>query len=146
MEDAGGGRRTVGRGNAVIEDLLRETAGNCGSVVAATSLICGVCKGNWVQMRKVQGEAWWRQEAIEKQLQATLENIGNLREGGLVERLSHSMIRKGEGGRVCKSACEYGDKRRPGGRMNLCDRRRCLVGDRGRPGGRMNLCGSYGGD
>ena len=39
MGDAGGGRHTKGSGNAVGEDLNIETAGNCGSVGGAKSLI-----------------------------------------------------------------------------------------------------------
>ena len=61
-------------------------------------------------------------------------------------RMACSRNRSREGGRVGKSECWDGDKRRPGGKMTLCGRRICWVREEGRPGGRMNLCVSYGGD
>ena len=54
MGEAWGERRAGGSGNAVREDLHRETAGNRGSVGGATSSIQGVCKGNRVRMGKDQ--------------------------------------------------------------------------------------------
>ena len=45
-------RRTRGRGNAVGKDLQREMEGNCGAVGGATSLICGVCKGDRLLMKR----------------------------------------------------------------------------------------------
>ena len=39
MGDSGDGRRTRGSGNPFVEDIHRETAGNRGAVVGATSLI-----------------------------------------------------------------------------------------------------------
>ena len=74
------------------------------------------------------------------------ECCGRLRVGGARERTACSRNQKVEGGRIGKSACRGGYRRRPGAIMILCVRRRFWVGDGGRPGGRMNLCGSYGGD
>ena len=58
--------------------------------------------------------------------------------------MSHSRNRRGERGRVGKSACWDGYEIRPGRRMTLCGRRIFLVGDEGRPGGWMNSRGIYG--
>ena len=54
MGDVGGGRRTRGSGNAVGEDLHRETAGFRVSVCGATPLILYIYKGNRVQRRREQ--------------------------------------------------------------------------------------------
>ena len=54
MGDSGGGRSTRGSGNPVVKDLHIETEGNRGAVSGATSLICGVCKGDRVQRRRSQ--------------------------------------------------------------------------------------------
>ena len=51
MGDAGGGRRTRGSGNSVVEDLRREKPDNRGAVGGATSLILGVCKRDKILSR-----------------------------------------------------------------------------------------------
>ena len=65
---------------------------------------------------------------------------------GLVGRMRYSRIQIIEGGRVGKSAYWDGDKRRPGGKITSCGRRRGWFGDEVCPGRRMNLCGIYGVD
>ena len=92
-------------------------------------------------------EAWWIQEAKEKNFGPPWQTHGKLRGRGLVRRWAHSRNRnwKGEGGRGGQLACWEGDKRRPCRRMNSCGRQRCRIGGEGRPGEKMNPCGSYGG-
>ena len=50
-----GRRSVVGSGNAVVDELFREKAGNRGTVGGVTPAILGVSKGEGVQR-------WWVQE------------------------------------------------------------------------------------
>ena len=64
------------------------------------------------------------------------------RGGGYRERESRSGIQSKAVMYRGNPECWDGDGRHPGGRMNLCVRRRCWDGDGRRPGGKMTSFGS----
>ena len=147
MGDAWGGRRIGGSGNAVGDDLHRETTGNRGTVGGAKSTILSVFQVNRVRRGGVAGGRLGGAKRRQRNnFGPPWKSRGRLRGGGARKRTPCSRNRGGEVGRVGNLTCWDRDGRRPGWRMTLCGRQRCWVGDGGRPGWRMNSCGIYVGD
>ena len=69
-------RSIVGSGrNAVGDNLYMDTAGNRGTVGGVTTDIQSVCREEGLQRGGCRREAWWRQEAIYKQLRTILVGV-----------------------------------------------------------------------
>ena len=73
--DARGGSSAGSGGNAADDDLYRETAGNRGTVGDVTTNILSVYRGEGLRGGGRRRDAWWCQEATEKQLWDTLAGI-----------------------------------------------------------------------
>ena len=85
----------------------------------ALRLLFEVCaRGKWYKGGGQRREAWWRHEASEKQVWATLADSQKDKRrsiGGEMGRWARIRNQRGEGRRVGKSACWDGDERLPGG-------------------------------
>ena len=135
--DARGGSIAGSSRNSVRDDLNKDMAGNRGTVGGVTTIIRILYRG----IRDTRGvDAGGGLGSAKRRYRNNLgplwqESRGKLRGGGDWERASHSRSHREVVFQDRKLECWDGYRRQPGGRMNLCGRRRCWDGDRGHPGG-----------
>ena len=128
MVDAWGGSSTGSGGNAVGDDLYRETAGNCGKVGGVTTNIRIGCRveglrgGGGGVVGRLGGAKRLQRNNFRPPCQ---ESHRKLRVGGNRKREAHSSIQREVVLHSEKSECCDGDGKRPGGQMTLCGGWRC---------------------